>query len=112
MLTAVLHVVDTFTIRDFYNGETYIWYTQKHKWRRGPRLPEDLVGPFTGATVNATSVLLIFHPAPLRSYLYDFENEKLLEYPFLDLNNTFIGTPFISLQWLSLTTVVSKEGRM
>ena len=94
------------------NDETYIWYTQKEKWRRGPILQYDMKGPWSCASVNASSAIMIFHPGPLRSYLYDFDNERMIEYPLLDPAQIILGAPYMSLNMISLTTVVSKTSRM
>ena len=94
------------------NDETFIWYTQKSRWGRGPRILLDNSGPWSSASVNASSVIMVFHPAPLRSYLFDFEREDLIEYPFFDTTNSTLEEPGLAVEWISLTTVVTKTSRM
>ena len=68
-------------------------------------------GPWASASVNASCVIMVFHPGPLRSYLFDFEREELIEYPFLDPNSTVIKNNLV-LESISLTSTVSKTSRM
>ena len=45
-------------------------------------LPEGITPPWASTSINATSALLVaIEPAPMRSYIFDFEAEKITKYP-------------------------------
>ena len=63
---------------------SYVLYPKKHKWIKGPMLPEGITPPWASTSINATSALLVAtEPAPMRSYLFDFEAEKITNYPMV-----------------------------
>ena len=49
---------------DFSYKDSYVWHTKRQRWSKGPHLFESLHEPWTSAGINATTAILIAHPAP------------------------------------------------
>ena len=63
--------------------DSYIWHTKRQRWTKGPSIDELIREPCTSAGINATTAMIIAHPAPVRAYVYDFETYQFVAYPYL-----------------------------
>ena len=58
-------------------------HTKRQRWTKGPSIDELIREPCTSAGINATTAMIIAHPAPVRAYVYDFETYQFVAYPYL-----------------------------
>ena len=91
------------------NGQSYIWYTQRKRWNKGPNLFEPIDGPWACTGINATTAIFVTNPAPLRAYVYDFEGEQIIDYPFLP--KSVVEVPHHYPFEFTLAILVTKQQR-
>ena len=91
--------------------ESYIWYTKRQRWSKGPVIPDGVSGPWACTGINATSAAFVsFDPAPARVYLFDFEIEEIFDYP--QLPDSVLNIYYHFATEFALTTLISKTQRM
>ena len=76
---------------------------------KGPHLFESIREPWASTGINATAAILIAYPAPARAYVYDFETNQMVEYPYLP--ESILNVPYHFAAVFSLATLIDKTQR-